>query len=130
MRKNNTVNTKRPINLDLMTLKFPPMAIASILHRLSGVILFLFTPVLLYFLGQSLHSKESFQSLIFMLEQPHWKILLWVFAAAITYHLLAGVRHMIMDLGFGEGLKAGRNSALFTIILTLILSIILGFWIW
>lgn len=121
---------KRPINLDLGTMKFPPMAIASILHRVSGVVLFLLMPVILYFAGLSLHSQASFVALKQILTQPLHKLILWAFGSALIYHLLAGIRHLLMDLGYGESLRAGRRSAIFVIALTIILAFILGIRIW
>ncbi|MBA2653338.1 MAG: succinate dehydrogenase, cytochrome b556 subunit [Tatlockia sp.] len=124
------MNQKRPINLDLATMKFPPMAIASILHRISGLIMFLGLPLILYFLSRSLASGGSFELLHQSLAGPLHKVFLWVFSAALIYHLLAGIRHMIMDLGYGESLSAGRRSAVFVIGLAVILTIFLGIWIW
>lgn len=124
------MNPKRPVNLDLTTMKLPVMAIASILHRLSGVVLFLLLPAMLYFLAVSLRSAESFVHVQQLFTVPYYQLLLWVFCAALVYHILAGIRHMIMDLGYGEGLQAGRSSATAVIVLAIILTIFLGFWIW
>jgi succinate dehydrogenase / fumarate reductase cytochrome b subunit len=124
------VNKNRPVNLDLGSLKFPPMAIASILHRISGVVLFLLLPMVLFIFDQSVRSEASFAHMNRMLTSPYYKLALWVFGSALIYHVLAGIRHMIMDLGFGEHLCTGRYTALFVIILTFILTIFLGFWIW
>lgn len=124
------MNKKRPVNLDLMSLKFPPMAIASILHRVSGVILFILLPVIIFLLGQSLHSAEGFAQASSMLAHPCYKVTLWAFSAAMGYHILAGIRHLLMDMGFGEHLHAARCTAILVIVLALILTIFLGFWIW
>lgn len=124
------MNKKRPVNLDLGSLKFPPMAIASILHRISGIILFLFLPVLLFILGMSLHSEEAFAQTKLMLIHPMYKLVLWMFSAALVYHLLAGIRHILMDMGLGEHLSAGRRSAILVIALAVISTIFLGIWIW
>ncbi|KTD07427.1 succinate dehydrogenase, cytochrome b556 subunit [Legionella jamestowniensis] len=124
------MNQKRPINLDLGTMKFPPMAIASILHRISGLVLFLLMPAMLYFLALSLQSVNSFMELQQKLAHPFHKLVLWAFSAALVYHLLAGIRHLLMDLGYGEHLKSGRRSAIFVIVLSIILTLLLGIWIW
>lgn len=124
------MNKKRPVNLDLGTLKFPVMAIASILHRISGMVLFLLLPLMLYFLQLSLPSPQSFADLQVLLASPLIKILLWGFCSALIYHLLAGIRHLLMDLGLGEHLPAGRNSAAVMIGCSVILIIFLGLWIW
>ncbi len=80
MRKKLIVNKKRPINLDLSSLKFPPMAIASILHRVSGVLIFLLFPFVLFILGCSLQSEESFAQTKIILANPYYKLLLWLLA--------------------------------------------------
>ncbi|KTD33143.1 succinate dehydrogenase cytochrome b556 subunit C [Legionella nautarum] len=124
------MNQKRPVNLDLGTIKFPAMAIASILHRISGLVLFLLLPFILYLLSKSLNSDVSFMQMQILLQSPFYKLLLWVFSAALVYHILAGIRHMIMDLGYGEEVKEGRQTAIWVIALAVILTIFLGIWIW
>lgn len=125
-----TVNHQRPVNLDLATLKFPPMAIVSILHRISGMALFLLLPIMMFFLSQSLQSQESFTALQIQLMSPYCKGLLWVFSTALVYHILAGFRHMFMDIGLGEQLVTARRSAITIIALAVILTLCLGVWIW
>lgn len=124
------MNKKRPINLDLSSLKYPPMAIASILHRISGVVLFLLLPSMLYLFSQSMHSEDAFIHVKNLLAHSAYKMMVWAFAAAMMYHLLAGIRHLLMDMGFGESLNAARCSAVFVIILAIIVSLFLGIWIW
>lgn len=124
------MNKKRPVNLDLSTLKFPPMAIASILHRISGVVLFLLLPIMLYLLSMSLRSESTFYELQAMLGLSQYKLVIWAFGAALVYHLFAGIRHMIMDLGFGEQLESARRSAILVIALGVISTLFLGIWIW
>jgi succinate dehydrogenase / fumarate reductase, cytochrome b subunit len=124
------VNKKRPVNLDLGSLKYPPMAIVSILHRVSGVVLFLLLPVMLFILGQSLQSEVTFLHLKDVLAHPCYKVVMWGFGAALIYHVIAGIRHLMMDIGFGEHLNAGRRSAVLVIVLAVILAIFLGIWIW
>lgn len=106
------------------------MAIASILHRISGIVLFLLFPFMLYLLSLSLNNPQSFAHVKILLEGPWYKLMLWAFTAALLYHFLAGVRHIIMDFGFGESVCAGRRSAVIVIALTVILTILLGIWIW
>lgn len=130
MRKKPIVNKKRPVNLDLMSMKFPPMAIASILHRISGIALFLLLPVLLYILSLSLYSPETFAQMQIMLTSPIYKSVLWAFGASLIYHIIAGIRHILMDIGFGEHLSTGRRTAILVIVLAVIFAILLGVWIW
>lgn len=124
------MNKNRPVNLDLGSMTFPPMAIASILHRVSGVVLFLLLPVILFLLGQSLQSEEAFSLVQFRLATPYYKLVLWAFSAALIYHIFAGIRHLLMDMGFGEHLCASRRSAVLLIALAVISTLFLGMWIW
>ena len=120
----------RPVNLDLMTLKFPVTAIISILHRISGVILFLVIPCLLGLLGCSLKSEESFNQVVRLLSSLPSKLIIFAILTALVYHLFAGCRHIIMDFGYGESLKSGRIGAYLVLILTVITMIGLGIWLW
>lgn len=124
------MNKQRPVFLNLMQIKFPPMAIASILHRISGVAIFLSLPILLWMLHLSLSTKADFEHLAALLNQPSMKFGLWLVMLAAFFHLLAGIRHMIMDLGYAESLKAGRAGAYTVIVLAIISSIVAGVWLW
>lgn len=131
MLVNKRVNKNKPVNLDLSSLSYPPMAIASILHRISGIMLFLLLPFMLYLLAQSLESPKTFTQLqLNIAGNIGYKWAIWVFMASLTYHLLAGIRHMIMDLGWGESLSAGRKSALLVILLSIVLAVFEGIWLW
>ena len=125
------MNHQRPINLELGSLKFPPMAIVSILHRISGIGLFLLLPLMLYFLKLSLASAASFEHLQMLITTCVWyKLVILAFTSAFMYHLLAGIRHLLMDMGFGETLVAARRSSFVVIGLSVIGSIIFGAYLW
>src|SRR3990167_2410781 len=130
MKETYYASKKKPVNLDLTTMAFPPMAIASILHRISGVVLFLCLPVILYWLNLSLKNASSFTDLQLILANPYYKSLLWLFVSSLWYHLIAGIRHMFMDIGIGESLKAGYASANLVIILGILGALGLGVLIW
>lgn len=106
------------------------MAIISILHRLSGIFLFLMIPVMLCGLSASLQSKEGFDKLMLCFSSPWCKGVTWFLASALFYHLIAGIRHLFMDLGFGEDVKIGRISAIVVLILAILTSVSLGVWLW
>ena len=124
MRKN------RPINLNLFAIRFPVTAIISILHRISGVILFLFIVLLLYALELSLQSPASFSSLQQFFQNGFIKFLIWGFLSSLIFHVFAGIRHLIMDLGWGEEKHVAKISSWLVILLVLITSIGLGIRIW
>ncbi|MBS0357914.1 MAG: succinate dehydrogenase, cytochrome b556 subunit [Proteobacteria bacterium] len=123
------MKAKRPVNLNLFTIRLPLPAIVSILHRISGIILFLGSPILLFFLQQSLHSEETFNQLKTLFSQPMAKGLWILFLAGVTYHLVAGIRHVVMDLGYGESLKAGRATSAAVILVTIVLTLMIGVWL-
>lgn len=107
------MKSNRPVNLSLsqvlaVNLK-SPVAIASILHRISGVIVFLLIPVLLYLLQGSLASAESFEHVrTDVLGSLPVRGLVFVTLAALIFHFVAGIKHLIMDFGLGETLQGGR----------------------
>ncbi|MCE0557920.1 succinate dehydrogenase cytochrome b556 subunit [Motilimonas sp. 1_MG-2023] len=126
----NTVKKQRPVNLDLQTISFPVTAIASILHRVSGVIVFVALAILLSLLAQSLGSKEGFESVASLADNFFIKFILWGILTALAYHIVVGVRHMIMDLGYWEELESGTQSAKVSFIIAIILSLLAGIMVW
>jgi succinate dehydrogenase / fumarate reductase cytochrome b subunit len=124
------MNKQRPVNLNLFTIKFPLPAIISILHRVSGTLLFLLIPFLLWMLSASLGSPISFNGLQDCFANPLVKIILWLILVALLYHLVAGIRHLLMDWGVGESLSGGRQGSVITLGVTIVLAIIMGIWIW
>lgn len=124
------MKNQRPVNLDISTIKLPITAIVSILHRVSGVFLFAGVAVLLWLLDGSLASEEQFLALQETLTQPVWQIVVWAVVAALAYHMVMGVRHLIMDCGIGESLKGGRLGAKLALALAVVLIVLAGVWIW
>ena len=103
------VKKQRPVNLDLATIRFPVTAIASILHRVSGVITFVAVGILLWLLGLSLSSEEGFQSASAIMSGFFVKFILWGILTALAYHAVGGIRHMLMDLAGWKKLLRQEN---------------------
>ena len=127
------VKSNRPVNLSMgqvleVNLK-SPVAIASILHRLSGVIVFLLVPVLLWLLDKSLSSPEGFAQVQEIFNGFFVRFIVWVFVAGLIYHFIAGVKHLLADLGFAEELQSGRTAATISLILSAIGIIAAFVWI-
>ena len=123
------MNQNRPKNLNLFTIRFPLPAIVSILHRISGFVLFLMIPGLLWLLAFSL-SVDGFATLQEWLANPLLKLLAWLTLAAYLFHLIAGIRHLLSDLHLGDTLRAGRLSAQLTFVVFFVLIILTGIWLW
>lgn len=124
------MTTKRPVNLDIGTIKLPVTAYASILHRVSGVALFFVVGLLLWALDASLASPEGFESVKECLGGFLSKLVLWGALSFLAYHFVAGIRHLIMDLGIGETLEGGQLGAKLVFVITVILILLAGAWVW
>lgn len=120
----------RPVNLDLQTIHFPITAIASILHRISGVITFVAVGILLWLLSTSLSSPIGFIEAYHIVNGFFVKLILWGILTALSYHIVGGIRHLLMDLGHFEELESGAKSAKVTFVLTVILSVLSGVLVW
>lgn len=121
---------KRPVNLDIGSMKLPITAYVSISHRLSGVVLFLISGLLVWALDASLSSEQSFNELAQLLTTPLAKAVLWVIATAMSYHALSGVKHIIMDFGVGETMQGGVTGARIVIVLALAAAAAWGVALW
>ncbi|MEZ5540051.1 MAG: succinate dehydrogenase, cytochrome b556 subunit [Pseudomonadales bacterium] len=121
---------KRPVNLDIGTIKQPISAIVSILHRVSGVALIAAIAILLGLLDYSLRSAEDFAAAVACLDSVLMKLLMLAVLAAFIYHLFAGIRHLIMEFGIGESLEGGRKSAVLVVVSTVIGVALAGVWLW
>ncbi|MDF0733254.1 succinate dehydrogenase, cytochrome b556 subunit [Pseudomonas entomophila] len=124
------VKSQRPVNLDLRTIKLPITAYTSILHRISGVILFVGLAIMLYALGKSLGSEEGFGEVKACLTSPLAKFVIWGLLSALLYHLVAGVRHLIMDMGIGETLEGGKLGSKIVIVISVVVIVLAGVWVW
>src|SRR5690625_1179593 len=124
------VNKKRPVNLDIGTIRLPVTAYVSILHRISGVALFFATAVLLWALDTSLSSPEGFSAVQECFQSAVGKVVLLLILAGLVYHTIAGIRHLLMDCGVGESLEGGRTGAKLTLALAIVLFVVLaGVWV-
>ncbi|MXP67538.1 succinate dehydrogenase, cytochrome b556 subunit [Pantoea sp. Aalb] len=125
------VKKKRPVNLDLTTIKFPITAISSILHRLSGIIIFFTIGFFFWLLNISLASPEGFSQAELIMKNISLKILLWFILTILLYHSISGIRFMMIDFGYiPETLKVGIRSSKIVFIITILLSIVVGVLLW
>ncbi len=120
----------RPVNLDLQTISFPITAISSILHRVSGVITFVAVGILLWLLSMSLSSPMGFMEAADIVDSFFVKFILWGILTALSYHIVGGIRHLCMDLGYFEELESGAKSAKVSFIVTAVLSLLAGVLVW
>lgn len=125
-----TVNQQRPKNLDLTTISLPLPAYTSILHRVAGVVLFAGILFLLCVLGDSLESAEGFEAAKNSMTTGFGSFITWGLLSALAYHFVAGIKHLLMDMGIGETKESGAYAAIFTLILSSALIVLAGVWVW
>ncbi|PWK49926.1 succinate dehydrogenase subunit C [Pleionea mediterranea] len=111
-------------------MSFPVTAISSILHRITGVFLVIGIPVLLWMLGKSLASEQGFNEASSFVAAGFGKLLFWAILSSIGFHIIAGLRHLLMDAGIGESLEGGMRGATIVLVLGVLLAIGLGVWLW
>jgi succinate dehydrogenase / fumarate reductase cytochrome b subunit len=124
------VKDNRPINIDLTTFKYPLPAITSILHRISGIVIFVGVALLLYLLQLSLESAAGFDLVAALLDNLIVKFLTWSVLAALLFHLIVGFKHLLMDLGIGETRAGGVLAAKLALLLAIIAMLAAGVWLW
>ena len=121
----------RPIYLNLVAIRQPMPAIVSILHRISGALLFVAgIPLLLWFVQRSLASPEAFDAAMTPLASPFGKLVLLALAWSYLHHLLAGLRHLALDLHVGVALAPARSSAAIVLVLSVLLTLIVAVRLW
>jgi succinate dehydrogenase / fumarate reductase cytochrome b subunit len=118
---------------DLPTYRLPPAGIVSILHRISGAIMFLLMPFIIWMFDTSISSEISFNrfTAVFRLGAgflPGWFIKLVALAIlwAFLHHFIAGLRHLYMDATHSVTKEFGRKSAVFTLTLGTLLTVVLA----
>jgi succinate dehydrogenase / fumarate reductase cytochrome b subunit len=124
------VRRERPKNLDLATVKFPITATASILHRVSGIIVFIALAIFLILLNCSLTSETEFSRVVGYFDNFLIEFVMWGSLTGLAYHAVFGVRHMIQDLGFWEEMDSASLSAKIGFVVTTILSVLAGILVW
>ena len=110
-------NDHRPVNINLPKIKLPISALTSITHRLAGMYIFFITyplSVYLFFLAST--NQENFTYLTNMLINSSYLATFVAFSFLVLwYHILTGVRHLIMDMHIGESLQASKVSSIFVL---------------
>jgi succinate dehydrogenase / fumarate reductase cytochrome b subunit len=120
----------RPKHLNLLQIRQPVPAVVSILHRISGALLFLFLWLLLATLDRSLAGPEAFASIKSAFANPLVKLLALGLLWAYLHHSFAGIRHLGLDLRLGIELPKARATAYAVLILALGLTLVIGVLLW
>ena len=120
------IKKKRPKNLDLATIRQPLPAVLSILHRISGAVIFFLMPVLLWLFQQSLASPEGYAVAKAVTSGFFAKIILLGLIWLFMHHFCAGIRYLLLDLHMGIDLQSARFSAKVVFVVSIVLTLIVG----
>jgi len=121
---------KRPKYLNLVEIKLPIAGFASILHRISGIGLFLMLPLLIWMLDLSLSSVDSYQALLAVADHPLVKLILIGLLWAFLHHFCMGIRILLIDVHVGVEKAQARTSAIAVLVVSLLLTLVLGAKLW
>ena len=124
------LSRSRPKYLNLFRIRLPVPGWVSILHRISGIGLFLFAGALLYLLQESLQSAKSHAH--FLALTRHWAVKLFLIGMlwAFLHHFFAGLRFLLLDVHVAGELPAARATSWAVLGISIALTIILGAWMW
>ena len=124
------MKTDRPVNLNLAKMSWPLAAITSITHRITGVVLFVGVAFSLYALDLALSSPAGFAESVQLLQQPLAMFIMLGLLLALVYHIVAGVKHLLLDFHLGDSLEAAQRSAIIVIVATIVITAVLGALLW
>jgi succinate dehydrogenase / fumarate reductase cytochrome b subunit len=121
---------QRPKFLNLMAIKLPLPGVASILHRVSGIGLFLMLPLLIWMLDLSLKSADTYNTLMAVTGHPLVKLILIGLLWAFLHHFCMGIRILLIDIHVGVEKAASYKSTVAVLAVSLLMTLILGVKLW
>lgn len=125
------VSRPRPVYLNLLAIRMPLPALVSILHRVSGALMFLIgIPLLLWGVSAGLKSGDAYARFLAVLSNPLMKLVALALLWSYLHHLIAGLRHLMLDVHVGLDLVPARRSAAVALVLGLVLTAIVAIRLW
>lgn len=121
----NTQNNKRPKNLNLLKIRMPVTAVVSILHRVSGIVLFLSIPYVVWLLSQSITSQAGFNYVLNVFSTDCGKLINVILLWAIVHHFFAGIRFLLLDIDIAISREATIKMAWLVNILVFVTLVLL-----
>lgn len=104
-------NNKRPVFLNLARIHFPVTAVISIAHRLTGLLLFLLIPVLIWLWQISLRDIDGYEQVLEWFRSPPFRSVLILSVWVLTHHFFAGLRYLLIDIDIGIEPASSRRGA-------------------
>ena len=114
----------RPKYLNLIKIRLPVTGVVSILHRITGVLMFLCIPFLTYLLHLSTTGPSGFEQAQYLLQMPVIKVLLVLASWSLFHHLFAGIRYLLIDIHIGVDLQQAITTAYVTLFAGIVMAIV------
>ena len=124
------MKSDRPVNLNIFTIAFPLAALASITHRITGGALFVGLAFGFYALQLALSSPEGFVEAAALSDSVLGRIIFIGLIFSLSYHILAGIKHLLLDFHIGDSLAAAQMGSIVVIVLAVIDTIVFGVLLW
>jgi len=129
MKEDMTTQRSAPVYLNLLRIRFPVGAVTSFAHRISGVLLFLSLPVLIYLLDLSLQGPEGFEKALGYINNFWFEAGLVLVIWSFMHHLLSGIRFLLIDIEKGVTLQQARRNAWLVNVCAPVLTLAYLWWI-
>jgi succinate dehydrogenase / fumarate reductase cytochrome b subunit len=123
-------NRPKYLNLFVLARSMSITAKISILHRITGFLLFLSIPLILYLLHRSLINPDSYAAFYAFTSQPLLKLAYLALIFGFIYHLCSGVRFLLLDFHQGVAIKTAKKTAWWVLVVSIIITGLLGVIIW
>ena len=124
------MKSDRPVNLDIFTMNLPFAAWASITHRITGGILFVGLVFGLYALQLALSSAQGFAEAVTLSDTVLGRIIFIGLVFSFSYHLLAGIKHLLLDFHIGDSVRGAHLASVVVMMLALMATIVFGVFLW
>jgi succinate dehydrogenase / fumarate reductase cytochrome b subunit len=126
------VKDKRPVYLSVNPLQFhfPVAALASIVHRMTGVLLLIAVGYFLYLLQLALPHPSGFDAARALLAEPTHQVILFICLSGLVYHLILGVKHLLLDFHIADSLDGSRTMTILCLSIFAACEVLLLLWIW
>ena len=121
---------RRPVYLNLIKIRLPLPGVVSFMHRVSGAVLFLLLPFVLYGLQLSLGSQQGFALVSGWFQAPLVKLVAIGAVWAYLHHFFAGLRYLALDMDLWVDLPRARLSSWLVLAASLTGTALIGAWLW
>ena len=126
-----SMKTDRPVNINPLTdYGWPFTALVSIINRVLGMVLFVGIALALYLLDMGLSSEEGFAEAALLMQHTVVKSFIMFLIFSLTYHLIAGIKHLLLDFHIGDSFRAAQIGSGIVVTSSILITGIIGMNLW